>query len=912
MYKKIILMILVLGLASMAYAGPPLEPNSLWVGGEGAWTVASNWADGNVPTNINGVIIDSSPDYNSLDMAINVTIGNGQNAVCGLLHGPGHEAPDTGGSSLTINGNGTLMISDGIEPKRWYPVWHQYPNSVCSVDIAGDAVVTNGLFRPGDMLYGDEWGGRHQETWLIERRIFNVNIRENATWNCGSIRDRRVQTIMTFSDNATYNGGNMRFCDQAVDTLHFKDNCVINCDGWIRGGDLKTDDNSCVFTVIVDGGTINSFNPGSNESGLKFGDSGSGHFFMNGGTFKSDGGVVFACKGDGGIYQNIWRQAGGLAEFGNGFSLCDSESAGGVQKCLVLGGESVFGLDEDGDMNFYAPRNPGAVEAYNQCYMSISGGIMNAGNLELVTDPNKLTIDVNDVHGGGMFVVGSDANSYNNLSDANIQSSVTDSNNAYRFKYMGQNNTFGVTYLGINTKNKAWGPWPSDRHQFTAQTVEIKWNVADIIDAADSQKLYVSTDAAIIDAIGAGGAGETALYGSGISSHTLTNLSPVLVNYWRVDSKKDGTWTKGDLWRFGIPQGKAAILYPADNTADGSKKVSDYDLTLRWVQSPWPAYLINQNVYYGTNATEVADANTSDVNAFVGTFGPDVNTLHIGSLDLGVTRWWRIDSNLNTATKDLVKGDVWRFTIADYYTIENFDWYGGTVNLRNTWLDYYADSTNGAAVAEMTEPNRYAKHSKLMDFDWITSGYTHWDTKRTFDSPIDMTVFDLKALVLYSYGDPCNTSGTPLYSLTGPQKVYVTLSDGPNTVTLPYDGDANDIFVNLWSEWNIALADFAPVDLTQVASIMLSVTDDETGNGHVKFDDIRLHKQRCVPHYSGVTEVDYNSDCIINYADTERMRSNWLKIGTDTDFHIVDPNTNCLDFALMAEKWQQGVEFPAP
>ncbi|MHC4637776.1 MAG: hypothetical protein ACYTBV_09780, partial [Planctomycetota bacterium] len=257
MCKKIILITLVLCLASMAYAGAPVEPNSLWVGGVGAWTVASNWADNNVPTNTNGVIIDSSPDYNSLDMAINVTIGTGQNAVCAQLHGPGHEAPDTGGSTLTVNGDGTLTIGANADD-RWYAAWMQNPNSVVAIDIAGDAVVNNGLFRPGDNLYGDEWGGRHNETWLINRRILNVNVRENATWNCGSIRDRRVHTNLTFSDNATYNGGTLRFCDQATDTLHFKDNCVINCTGQIRGGDLQTADNSCVFTVIVDGGTVNT------------------------------------------------------------------------------------------------------------------------------------------------------------------------------------------------------------------------------------------------------------------------------------------------------------------------------------------------------------------------------------------------------------------------------------------------------------------------------------------------------------------------------------------------------------------------------------------------------------------------------------------------------------------------------
>jgi hypothetical protein len=889
-------MVLVLCLAGMAYAGPPVEPNSLWVGGVGAWTVGANWQDGNVPTVDNGVIIDSNPDYNSLDMTINVTIGTGQNAVCNQLHGPGFDAPDGGGSDLTISGTGTLNMGDN----RWYAFWHCDPNTVNTIDISGDAVVTSGLFRPGDNLFGDEWGGRHNETWLINRRVCNVNVRENATWNMGSTRDRRVHTNMTISDNATVEcGGSLRMTDQATDTLHIKDNAVVNVGGQIRGGDLQTADNSCVITIIIDGGTTKT------NGELKMGDSGSGQVFMNGGYFSCNERALFTCKGDGGIYQNIWRQTGGLAEFGGGMTMCATMSAGGVQKVLVLGGESVFGLNENYWMReFQIPNQTHAIESYNQCYMSISGGLMNAGAVKFKNaDPNKLLIDVNDVDGGGMFVVGTDANSFLQLSDCNIQDNVTDSNNAFRFAYVGPSNEVGVTYLGISPKLKAWGPWPFDKRAYGAQTVTVTWKVADLIDAADSQKIYAGTDEAALDAIAAGGAGALATYGSGTSSHTLTGLSPLLTQYWRIDSKNGGTWTKGDIWQFSEPQGKAEHPDPAHN-----ETISDADVTLRWDPSPWPAFLINQDVYYGTNQAEVAGANTTDVNAFVGNYPAGANSLNVGALPLGAERWWRIDSNMNTG--DLVPGDVWRFKMADFLTIEDFDWYQGTTNLRATWLDFYSDATNGVAVTEQTEPNRYATRSKLMDFDWVTSGYTHWDTKRTFASDVNMAG-ELAALVLYSHGDPCNTSGTPLYSLTGPQKIYVTLSDGPNSVTLPYDGDANDIFLAQWVEWNIALADFAPVDLTQVASIMLSVTDDETGNGHVKFDDIRLYKQRCVPHLSGVTAYDVGVvDCIINFRETEGMRGSWLKTGTSYDFHTTDPICNALDYALLADVWQMGDLFP--
>jgi hypothetical protein len=364
-------------------------------------------------------------------------------------------------------------------------------------------------------------------------------------------------------------------------------------------------------------------------------------------------------------------------------------------------------------------------------------------------------------------------------------------------------------------------------------------------------------------------------------------------------------------WQFGSAQGKAEHPDPAHN-----ETISDADVTLRWDPSPWPAFLINQNLYYGTNQAEVAAACDVNVTTVIG-LAADANSFAVGQLDLGAQRWWRIDSNMSTG--DLVPGDVWQFSTQNFYTLEDFDWYQGSTSMRATWLDFFSDSTNGTVIAERTEPNRYATRSHLMDFDWITgSPYTHWDSKRTLASEFDMTVGDLAALVLYSHGDPCNTSSSGGgYSLSGPQKLYVTLADDTNSATIEYNGDAGDIFVAQWVEWNIALADFVtagspgPVNLEKIDSIMLSVTDDETGNGHVKFDDIRLYKQRCVPSLSGVTLVDFNNDCIINWRDHwQAIRAGWLQTGTAYDYHTTDPIVNCLDFAVMANYWQMGELFP--
>ncbi|MHC4756186.1 MAG: hypothetical protein ACYTBP_13710 [Planctomycetota bacterium] len=905
MFKKFAIKTFIL--LCICIIGNAYGANVIWDdgGGDNAWTNGINWDGNTVPVSADTAYIDWSPDYNSIDIGCDVTL-NAVTTITGM-YGPGARSPaEVGSSSLSLGTGAYLKVTGRINAAD-----AQDANTTVVVDVTDDAQLTANSFY-SHHGYSSDPGQIPVGSFAAQRsRELTLNIGDNAVVDFIGVSDRGLRhrgyghMTMNVTGNADLHIGGSQFrCTdkQGGFTFNMSGNPTVNLDAEWKLGDSY----DSLADMTIDSGTIISSQALTNNA-----EATSVDIVMNGGSVNFAKQLGFQASKNP-LYSAYCKLTvnGGEWIHGWGMNFATGSGAPGCYGQLnVHGGLCEFqGLSPKYNQNRF--RAPGSNPAYyKSAYLHLTGGYLNAGNCPLdSTDPNYFFIDVNDRDSGGIAIFGLDANAFNLINTVNdlggMAVSISDSNNAFRFKYIGPDNERGVTYLGITPKRQAWGPWPYNRDLYTAQTMTLNWQVADIIDAADSQKLYTGTDKAAIDAIAAGGAGQTATYGSGTSSHLLTGLSPLLTNYWRIDSNSGGIWTKGDLWQFGSPQGKAEHPDPAHNST-----VSDADLTLRWDPSPWPAFLLNQNVYYGDNVTAVTDANTSTVGIFQGNYAADVNSYNVGALPLGAVRWWRIDSNMNTG--DLVKGDVWKFTMAQFLTLEDFDWYQGTTNLRATWLDYYSDSTNGVVVTEQTEPNRYAKHSKLMDFDWITSGYTHWDTKRTFASPFDMTTADLAALVLYSYGDPCNTSGTPLYSLTGPQKIYVTLSDDTNSVTLPYDGDANNIFVDQWVEWNLALADFAPVDLTQVASIMLSVTDDETGNGHVKFDDIRLYKQRCVPHLSGVTAYDVATvDCIINFRETEGMRKVWLQTGTSYDFHPTDPICNVLDYVLLADVWQMGDLFP--
>jgi hypothetical protein len=134
--------------------------------------------------------------------------------------------------------------------------------------------------------------------------------------------------------------------------------------------------------------------------------------------------------------------------------------------------------------------------------------------------------------------------------------------------------------------------------------------------------------------------------------------------------------------------------------------------------------------------------------------------------------------------------------------------------------------------------------------------------------------------VLYFYGQAGNDAN---------EKMYVKLTDGTHTKSVIYDGDMNDIREPVWHEWNIKLADFTGVTLTNVTRITIGFGDGSdpypaSGTGTVYFEDIRLHPTRCVlsKRSADYAKADYIStgypsgDCDVNYQELQTMVSNWL------------------------------------
>jgi len=130
-------------------------------------------------------------------------------------------------------------------------------------------------------------------------------------------------------------------------------------------------------------------------------------------------------------------------------------------------------------------------------------------------------------------------------------------------------------------------------------------------------------------------------------------------------------------------------------------------------------------------------------------------------------------------------------------------------------------------------------------------------------------------LILYFYGDPGN-SIDPMWVRLGDtdgKSAKVTYGD------YPYE-NPSDINEPSWHEWQIALADFTDVNVASVNDIAIGFGDGtprgvQDENYVVYFDDILLHRPRCLPQLRNPA-ASFNNDCIVDTEDLRVLVDDWL------------------------------------
>jgi hypothetical protein len=293
-----------------------------------------------------------------------------------------------------------------------------------------------------------------------------------------------------------------------------------------------------------------------------------------------------------------------------------------------------------------------------------------------------------------------------------------------------------------------------------------------------------------------------------------------------------------EAWRPYLTLTEGAV--PADGATDVPR-----DAVLSWLAD---GNDVTYDVYLATDFNDVNEAtvdNPLDVLVSMGqeetTYTPDE------LLEYNQTYYWRIDENNNADPNSPVKGDILSFTVANFLVVDDFEAYNdipedleGSNLVYYTWIDgYFNPLSNGSTMGyfEAFQPTMEAgivhggSQSAPVFYDNSTASISEV-TANPGDLAIgrNWTVDSPETLTLWFYGDPNN-------AVT--EQMYVKL----NNAKVVYDGDAGDIAIPSWTQWDIELSSFG-IDLGSVTGITIGFerTGLTGGMGMVLIDDIRLYR----------------------------------------------------------------------
>lgn len=299
------------------------------------------------------------------------------------------------------------------------------------------------------------------------------------------------------------------------------------------------------------------------------------------------------------------------------------------------------------------------------------------------------------------------------------------------------------------------------------------------------------------------------------------------------------------------------------------------DVNLTWYPGFFAADTNGHEIYFGTNFSEVYDANTSDPNVYKGKVTNTSYIIESDSLDMDTTYYWRVDEVNPNHPDSPWKGVVWSFT-TDCYLIDDFEEYGVPVPfIQNRWEEYSQNGTSAELYVEL-DP---AYDEQSMRYSYMNASYDPYYSEATLDLcpdpqgewclPTDWESMNVHSLSMWFYGESTNTGTEPMYAI---------LSDGTATAHVTYSGDMNDVKEEKWHEWDISMREFldanSSLDLSDVRTVGIGFAEGLPADGNVYFDDIRLYISKCVPgHYPA---GDFEPDCDVDFYDFAVLASSWL------------------------------------
>ncbi len=453
---------------------------------------------------------------------------------------------------------------------------------------------------------------------------------------------------------------------------------------------------------------------------------------------------------------------------------------------------------------------------------------------------------------------------------------------------------------------QAYGPFPDDEARDVAKNVTLGWKPGVKTQPTAGHEVYFGTDETAVDnATTSSAEHQTTQDGNSWSvlNYDAGGLELGRTYYWRVDevnSLEGGSPWKGEVWSFEVT-GYATNPSPYDREID----VPFLNQSLTWTAG---TDATSHDVYLGTDAGAVADANTNNTVLYKGNQGG--TTYALTGLMVGETYYWRIDERSAVHPTGL-KGDIWRFTVGLFLIVDDFDSYNNNTALWSVWDDWFVNGSDGeifrendreitrvygSQAAKLKFFNETAKQGSLIgsQFDVKDANMAELEIGGS-----DWTIGGVEALFLYVRGDPCNAQvvgddgkGNLLWEAATP---WIELEDTSNNTGYVLYPNPDEMGSDRWREWNIDLNifDACGVDRSALYRFTIGIGGaDKTGQGkamsapgYIYADDIRLYPPRCRTDVAGepyfnskgdFTGPDGAIDCTVDEYDLDVMASNWL------------------------------------
>jgi len=592
-------------------------------------------------------------------------------------------------------------------------------------------------------------------------------------------------------------------------------------------------------------------------------------------------------------------------------------NVGGEADVTMNGGSVVVGLAAGAN---YTCVGGSVAGSYGQLFMN--GGTFDAATLSIPQSWSQTA----PVPGGKVWIAGGELITRNIVFTDGVAGTIditngalvisgdarTDVNNyiiSTRLTAYGSNDRGGfiIIYNGQNTRvtaqptKLAGNPNPADMAEYVSPTTMLTWQAPTGV-SNPTYNVYLSTDS-----------NNLVLKSQGQTATSYDpNLDFATHYYWRIDVNDPNGGNPmihtGSLWTFST-SGRAYNPNPAFKETVVANNVLTQD-TVNSVTLSWEAFsnVISHEVYFDTDFDVVNNTDRFDsTGVYKGSQGVEDTNYGPIATQPDTTYYWRVDE-VNNPTR--LKGDIWSFSVPYYfYSGDDFEVYYSTSDLKATWIDGTdVNNPTGSVIELKTDNTQPVVHGglKSVKFAYNNSG----STGKAYYSEIkgkcivkDWTKNNIKALTLFFYGQAGNSH----------EQLYVTLKDGAGVSYTAGYPDLNDLMAPQWHVWNIAIQDFnnGGVNITDVNFMYIGFGNRNTpvigGLGTVYFDDIRLHKSRCLG--SGPA-TDLNGDCTVNLNDLEIYADNWL--GTSAlkgDFNS-DLNVDFKDFAALASEWLETKIFP--